>query len=71
MGLFFFSFFGFFAGKQLRSADLNPHVVRDSKQKVWGYLVYPAGKGGSTRKTFIVRNSFSACLGECCHQQGG
>ena len=70
MGLFFF-FFGFFAGKELRSADLNPHVVQDSKQDVWGYLVYTVGgEGGSPRKTSIVKNSFSASLGECCHHQG-
>ena len=46
VGLSSSSSFFFFAGKQLRSADLNPHVVRDSKQDVWGYLVYTAGEGG-------------------------
>ena len=56
-------FFFFFAGKQLRSADLNPHVVWDSKQDVWGYLVYTAGDGGRPRKTSIVRNSALGLLG--------
>ena len=69
--VFFFFFFGFFAGKELRSADLNPHVVQDSKQDVWGYLVCTAGEGDSPRKTSMVKSSFSAPLGECCRHQGG
>jgi len=61
MGPFFF-FFGFFAGKELRSANLNPHVVQDSKQDVWGYLVYTEGEGGQSSQNIHCEKQLFSLL---------
>ncbi|MXQ95980.1 hypothetical protein E5288_WYG020267 [Bos mutus] len=48
--------------RMIADGDKSVGGEEDSKQDVWGYLVYTAGEGGSPRKTSIVKNSFSASL---------